>query len=53
MTKFHLIKKDGDVETFYNFADLYNNFLDEYGYPTTGADLQEGFELYYQGIIKS
>lgn len=49
MTNYWLIKKNGESSNFSHFADLYNAFLAEYGYPTLGAKLVEFDNLYYQG----
>jgi hypothetical protein len=42
MTTYFLINKDGSFNQFNHFADLYNAFLKEYGYPTLGAKAIEG-----------
>lgn len=42
MTHYVLINKDSSFIEFSNFADLYNAFLREYGFPTVGAKAIEG-----------
>ena len=42
MTTYYLINQDGSVAKFSHFADLYNAYLVEYGYPTLGAKAIEG-----------
>jgi len=50
MTTHTLIKKDLTVLEFDNFADLYNAFTVEYGFPTIGAKAiigVSGDQLFY------